>query len=77
MHTDQDKRYDKRNIDASLRKGEVTPKDYEAYLSRLPDVTDKAFPPDEEVIPEGGEKSGSKGSHAGPSKKGAASSRKA
>ncbi len=76
MHTDENKRYDKRNIDTNLRKGEVTLKDYEVYLSRLPDVSDKVFTPEEEVIPEGEEKSGSKGSHGGPSKKGAAPSRK-
>ena len=77
MHTDENKRYDKRNIDGNLRKGEVTMKDYEAYLSRLPDVSDKAFSTNEEASPEGEERPGSKGGHAGPSKKGAASSRKA
>ncbi len=76
MHTDENKRYDKRNIDSNLRKGEVTLKDYEVYLSRLPDVSDKVFTPEEEVIPEGEEKPGSRGSHGAPSKKGAAPSKK-
>lgn len=73
MHTDENKRYDKRNIDGNLRKGEVMMKDYEAYLSRLPDVSDKAFTPEEEVSPEGEVRLGSKGG----SKKGTAPSRKA
>ena len=38
---------------SNLRKGEVTMKEYEAYLSRLPNVGDKAFNPEEEVSPGG------------------------
>ena len=76
MHTDESKRYDKRNIDSNLRKGEVTPRDYEAYLSRLPDVSEKAFEPDEEASPGGEEGAGVKGGHPGTSRKGATSSRR-
>ena len=75
MHTDQNKRYDKRNIDSSLRKGEITPKDYEAYLSRLPDVGDKAFDLEERVAP-AEEGPGTRGGRAAASKKGATPARR-
>ncbi len=48
MHTDESKRFDKRNIESNLRKGVVTLKDYDAYLQRLPDATHKVFIPEEE-----------------------------
>ena len=48
MHTDENKKYDRRNIDSNLQRGSVSTKEYETYLSRLPDVSDKAFDPDEE-----------------------------
>jgi len=46
MHTHEAKRFDKRNIESNLRKGIVTPKEYESYLSKLPDVSDKVFNPE-------------------------------
>ena len=48
MHTHEAKRFDKRNIESSLQKGVVTPKEYESYLSKLPDVSDKVFNPEED-----------------------------
>ncbi len=43
MHTDESKRFDKRNIQSKLRRRVVSKKDYETYLSKLPDVSDKMF----------------------------------
>ncbi len=47
MHTDESKRFDKRNIESNLRRRIVAKKDYENYLSKLPDVSDKIFNPEE------------------------------
>ncbi len=47
MHTDEGKRFDKRNIESNIRSGTITKKDYETYLSRLPDVREKLFLPEE------------------------------
>ena len=47
MHTDENKRYDKRNIASNLQRGLVTAKEYETYLSKLPDTGDKVFNPNE------------------------------
>ena len=47
MHTDENKRYDKRNIASNLQRGLVTAKEYETHLSKLPDAGDKVFNPDE------------------------------
>ncbi len=47
MHTDNGKTFDKRNIESNVRKGVLSRKDVEAYLAKLPDVTDKMFNPDE------------------------------
>ena len=55
MHTDENKRYDRRNIDSNLQRGSLTTKEYETYLSRLPDVSDKVFKPDEGDSSEGEE----------------------
>ena len=49
MHTDQSKRFDKRNIQSSLRRGVITPKEYESYLAKLPDVSDKLYDSGEEL----------------------------
>ncbi len=54
MHTDESKRYDKRNIESNLRRRIVAKKDYENFLAKLPDVSDKVFNP-EEKSQEGGE----------------------
>jgi hypothetical protein len=47
MHTDENKIFDKRNIERNIRSGTVTKRDYDIYLSKLPDVTDKLFDPEE------------------------------
>ena len=60
MHIDERKRFDKRNVENSLRGRGVAPKDYEAYLAKLPDVSDKAYVPEHEVL-EAGDPSGSSG----------------
>jgi hypothetical protein len=43
MHTDENKKFDKRNIERNIKDGIITQKDYEIYLSKLPDVSDKLF----------------------------------
>jgi len=47
MHTDENKKFDKRNIERNIENGIITQKDYEIYLSKLPDVSDKLFNPGE------------------------------
>jgi len=47
MHTDENKKFDKRNIERNIKNGIITQKDYEIYLSKLPDVSDKLFDPEE------------------------------
>jgi len=43
MHIDEQKKFDKRNIERNVKNGIITQKDYEVYLSKLPDVSDKIF----------------------------------
>ncbi len=43
MHIDENKKFDKRNIDKNIKEGMLSQKEYEIHLSRLPDVSDKAF----------------------------------
>jgi len=43
MHIDEQKKFDKRNIERNVKNGIITKKDYEVYLSKLPDVSDKIF----------------------------------
>jgi len=43
MHIDEDKRFDKRNVEKNIKSGIITEKDYEMFLSKLPDVSDKLF----------------------------------
>ena len=43
MHIDENKQFDKRNIEKNIKGGVLTKKEYETYLSRLPDVSDKVF----------------------------------
>ena len=50
MHTDDSKRFDKRNVESNLRRRIVAKKDYENYLSKLPDVSDKIFNPEEKGV---------------------------
>lgn len=47
MHIDEDKKFDKRNIGKNIKGGVITQKDYEIFLSKLPDVRDKLFNPEE------------------------------
>lgn len=47
MHIDEDKKFDKRNIGKNIKEGVITQKDYEIFLSKLPDVRDKLFNPEE------------------------------
>jgi len=43
MHTDESKKFDKRNIERNIKDGIISQKDYEIYLSKLPDVSNKLF----------------------------------
>jgi hypothetical protein len=43
MHTDEQKKFDIRTIERNTKSGIITQKDYETYLSKLPDVSDKVF----------------------------------
>jgi hypothetical protein len=47
MHTDEDKKFDRRNVASNIRTGLMTKRDYELYLSKLPDVSEKVFLPEE------------------------------
>ena len=47
MHIDENKKFDKRNIEKNVKDGIITEKDYEMFLSKLPDVSDKLFSPEE------------------------------
>jgi hypothetical protein len=67
MHTDEGKKLDKRNIERSIKGGLITKKEYESYLSKLPDISDKVFDPEEE--PEESEEAGSAGEEEGESPK--------
>ena len=49
MHIDENKRFDKRNIEKNVKDGIITEKDYETFLSKLPDVSDKLLNPEEAV----------------------------
>ena len=46
MHIDEQKKFDKRNIERNIKNGIITQKDYEIYLSKLPDVSDILFNPE-------------------------------
>jgi hypothetical protein len=47
MHIDENKIFDKRNIERNIKNGIITQKDYEILLSKLPDASDKLFNPEE------------------------------
>lgn len=47
MHIDDGKKFDKRNIEKNVKDGIITQKDYEIYLSKLPDVSHKIYIPEE------------------------------
>lgn len=53
MHIDENKKYDKRNIEKNIKMGIITQKDYEIYLSKLPDVSDKLFSLEDTTIESG------------------------
>jgi hypothetical protein len=46
MHIDGNKKIDKRNVERNIKDRIITQKDYEIYLSKLPDVSDKLFNPE-------------------------------
>ena len=69
MHVDQDKKFDKRNIARNIKNGIITQKDYETFVSRLPDVGNKLFNP-EEISSELGEVESRDVSETVPKKKG-------
>jgi hypothetical protein len=50
MHIDESKRFDKRNIEKNIKNGVFPQKEYEIYLSKLPDVSNKIFNPDEPLV---------------------------
>jgi hypothetical protein len=50
MHTDESKKFDKRNIERNIKIGTITSKDYESYLLKLPDVSDKLFNPEKPSV---------------------------
>jgi hypothetical protein len=41
MHIDESKKFDKRTIERDLREGNVSAKEWEQFLKKLPDVSDK------------------------------------
>jgi len=47
MHTDENKKFDKRNVRKNINDGIITQKDYEVYLAKLPDVSEKLYNPEE------------------------------
>ena len=47
MHIDEDKKFDKRNVARNIKSGVISQKDYETFVSRLPDVSNKLFNPEE------------------------------
>lgn len=47
MHTDENKIFDKRNTFRNIKDGIISSEDYADYLSKLPDVSDKLFDPEE------------------------------
>ena len=49
MHIDDNKKFDKRNIEKNVKDGIITEKEYEMFLSKLPDLSDKLFSPEEPV----------------------------
>ena len=47
MHIDEDKKFDKRNVARNIKSGVISQKDYETFVSRLPDASNKLFNPEE------------------------------
>jgi len=46
MHIDENKKFDKRNIEKNIKDGIITGKDYEMFIAKLPDVSDKLYSPE-------------------------------
>jgi hypothetical protein len=70
MHIDENKRFDKRNVAQNIRNGIITQKDYEIFLSKLPDASEKLFNPEEDIA-DSDEIRLKKESESSPKKKGA------
>jgi len=49
MHIDESKKFDKRDIKKNIKNGIISQKEYEIYLSKLPDASDKLFNPEESL----------------------------
>ena len=49
MHIDESKRFDKRNVAQNIKNGIITQKDYEIFLLKLPDASEKLFNPEENI----------------------------
>jgi len=49
MHIDESKKFDKRDIERNIKNGIMTQKEYDIYLSKLPDAIDKLFNPEESL----------------------------
>jgi len=71
MHTNESKKFDKRNIERNIKDGTTTQKEYEIYLSKLPDVSDKLYNPEEESLGETQELGSRREEETLPKKKGA------
>lgn len=41
MHIDENKKFDKRTIERNLKEGIISDKEWETFLKKLPDVSDK------------------------------------
>jgi hypothetical protein len=53
MHIDESKKFDKRTIEKNLREGIVSAKEWEQFLKKLPDASDKVeFVMSEKAQPE-------------------------
>jgi hypothetical protein len=50
MHIDENKRFDRRNIEKNIKDGVFPQKEYEIYLSKLPDASNKIFNPEEPLF---------------------------
>jgi hypothetical protein len=50
MHIDENKTFDKRTIVRNIKSGIITQKDYESYLSKLPDVSENLFNPEDSSV---------------------------
>ena len=54
MHIDEGKKFDRRNIERNMKNGVISQKDYEIYLSKLSDISDKVFNPEESLVDDQG-----------------------